>query len=108
MKKRLGLLVFALVCVFGTMMIPNKTEAKAYAYGAYVSGEYLRPDPDHRPDRGGYGYYIVTLDSGYLNVRNAPSTNGKIIGKLYNGDKVVTKVSNWEYGWEYVVSPSFN
>ncbi len=38
---------------------------------------------------------IVTLSSGSLNIRNAPSTNAQIIGKLTNGDLVtVLEIEN--------------
>ncbi|APQ96028.1 SH3 domain-containing protein [Clostridium botulinum] len=79
MKKRLGTFLIALTCVFGMMAAPVKAETSYCGKGVYISKEFLEWDGQ---------YYVVTLDSGYLNIRETPSMNGKIIGKLYNGDKV--------------------
>lgn len=42
---------------------------------------------------------IVTIEDGYLNVRESPSTNGKIIGKLYNGDKITIEETSEDGKW---------
>lgn len=41
----------------------------------------------------------VKIEDGYLNIRDKPSTKGKIIGKLYNGDKVTIEESSADGKW---------
>ena len=41
----------------------------------------------------------VKIEDGYLNVRDKPSTKGKIIGKLYNGDIVTIEESSADGKW---------
>lgn len=41
----------------------------------------------------------VKIEDGYLNVRDKPSTKGKIIGKLYNGDRVTIEESSADGKW---------
>lgn len=41
----------------------------------------------------------VKIDDGYLNIRESPSKNGKIIGKLYNGDKVTIEETSEDGKW---------
>jgi len=107
MKKVLTVSILTLSFVFGMMMMPKEVEAKC-SRGAYVSSKYLVQDPNYRPDRSGIGHYIVKINSGYLNVRETPSMNGKIIGKLYNGAKVTTSIRFCsEPGWAQITSPSF-
>ena len=41
----------------------------------------------------------VKINDGYLNVRESPSIDGKIISKLYNGDKVIIKGTSDDGKW---------
>lgn len=41
----------------------------------------------------------VKIEDGYLNVRETPSTKGKIIGKLYNGDKITIEETSEDGKW---------
>ena len=41
----------------------------------------------------------VKIEDGYLNVRDKPSTKGKIIGKLYNGDIVTIEETSADGKW---------
>lgn len=42
---------------------------------------------------------IVKIDDGYLNVRESPSIDGKIISKLYNGDEVIINGTSDDGKW---------
>lgn len=46
----------------------------------------------------------VKLNSGTLNIREAPTTSSKILGKLYNGNKV--NIKNYENGW-YLIDQGY-
>lgn len=59
-----------------------------------------------------YGDYIangkVNIDSGYLNVRDEPSTDSRVVGKLQNGNNVtvVSKEGSWTkiyFTWKYAL-----
>lgn len=41
----------------------------------------------------------VKIEDGYLNVRETPSTKGKIIAKLYNGDKITIEETSEDGKW---------
>ncbi len=41
----------------------------------------------------------VKIEDGYLNIRDKPSTKGKIIGKLYNSDRVTIEESSADGKW---------
>lgn len=41
----------------------------------------------------------VKIEDGYLNVREIPSTKGKIIGKLYNGDEIHIEETSEDEKW---------
>lgn len=41
----------------------------------------------------------VKIEDGYLNVRETPSTKGKIIGKLYNGDEINIEETSEDGKW---------
>lgn len=45
---------------------------------------------------------IVKIDDGYLNVRDLPSTSGKVIGKLQNNEKV--KIEDYDGEWFLITS----
>lgn len=107
MKKRLGIFMLVLALALVGITGATQTTAKAYSGYQYVSATYLRWDPAYRPDRGGIGHYIVTLDSGYLNVRDQPSSTGNIIGRLYNGDKITTDATMGTATWVCVTAPWF-
>ncbi|KGO12708.1 hypothetical protein NZ45_16340 [Clostridium botulinum] len=113
MKKVLAVSIFTLSFMFGAMMMPKQVKAECQP-GAYVSRTYLVWDKDYScNDRGNTGHYIVNLNSGYLNVRRTPSTNGEIIGKLYNGARISTDATAcfqpgcYVPGWVKVKTPYF-
>lgn len=107
MKKRFSIFVLALVLATLGITTANETKAMAFTKGFYVSTQYLRWDADYTADRSGIGHYIVILDSGYLNVRDQPSSNSNIIAKLFNGYKVTTDDGLGINGWSYVIYPLF-
>ena len=41
----------------------------------------------------------VSIEDGYLNVRESPSTKGKIIGKLYNSDEIIIVEMSEDNKW---------
>lgn len=41
----------------------------------------------------------VSIEDGYLNVRESPSTKGKIIGRLYNGDEITIEETSEDGKW---------
>lgn len=45
---------------------------------------------------------IVKIDDGYLNVRDSPSTSGKVIGKLQNNEKVT--IEDYDGEWFLITS----
>lgn len=45
----------------------------------------------------------VKIEDGYLNIRDKPSTKGKIMGKLYNGDRVTIEESSADGKWLKII-----
>lgn len=90
MKKILSVLIVAMIMV-GVLGIST---SNAYAgYVGYVHGDYVQVVS--RPDRSGYYTLEVVLAdpvNGYLNVRQYPSTDAPIIGRLYHGDRITGNV----------------
>ena len=41
----------------------------------------------------------VSIEDGYLNVRESPSTKGKIIGRLYNSDEIIIEETSEDNKW---------
>lgn len=41
----------------------------------------------------------VRIEDGYLNVRESPSTKGKIIGRLYNSDEIIIEETSKDNKW---------
>lgn len=41
----------------------------------------------------------VSIEDGYLNVRESPSTKGKIIGRLYNSDEIIIEETSEDDKW---------
>lgn len=41
----------------------------------------------------------VSIEDGYLNVRESPSTKGKIIGRLYNSDEIIIEETSKDNKW---------
>ncbi len=41
----------------------------------------------------------VSIEDGYLNVRESPSTKGKIIGRLYNSDEIIIEEMSEDNKW---------
>lgn len=41
----------------------------------------------------------VSIEDGYLNVRESPNTKGKIIGKLYNSDEIIIEEMSEDNKW---------
>lgn len=41
----------------------------------------------------------VSVEDGYLNVRESPSTKGKIIGRLYNSDEIIIEETSEDNKW---------
>lgn len=71
----------------------------------WVSAQYIAWENSFGTGDNMYGY--ITLSSGYLNLRQTPSTSAASIGKLYDGDTVLWL--NWDYSyhpsWAHVATP---
>lgn len=60
----------------------------------FDSNAELTKDENSKKETG-----IVKIDDGYLNVRESPSIDGKIISKLYNGDEVIINGTSDDGKW---------
>lgn len=58
------------------------------------SEDNVKPTENSQKETG-----TVKIGDGYLNVRESPSMSGKIIGKLYNGDKVTIEETSEDGKW---------
>lgn len=75
------------------------TITKGWSYACPLKGvDYTVYNDRPQPYNG-----IVSINSGYLNIRKTPSSNGIVVGKLYKDDKVT--VIERENGWGHVVDP---
>lgn len=63
----------------------------------YSNNKYESDKQSNNANKNNKG--TVKIEDGYLNVRETPSTKGKIIAKLYNGDKITIEETSEDGKW---------
>lgn len=63
----------------------------------YPNSKYESDKQSNNANQNNTG--TVKIEDGYLNVRETPSTKGKIIAKLYNGDKITIEETSEDGKW---------
>lgn len=86
---------------FHTELLNGIMTAKEEEKGIiFVSIEELNSEDNVKPTENSQKETgTVKIGDGYLNVRESPSMSGKIIGKLYNGDKVTIEETSEDGKW---------
>lgn len=79
----------------------------SYNYFEYDSFKSINMINDSSLENNSYTG-TVKLTDGYLNVRESPSTKGKVIGKLYNGDKVTIEETSEDEKWLKISKDDIN
>ena len=102
--KKSSMTAILVECLF----IDNQTDLNKYdpykialaiADGMLQPGQAPeKPNKPEKPEKK-YDAQIVGVDS-YLNVREKPSTNAKVVGKVFPGEKV--KIKWTEPGWHFI------
>ena len=72
-------------------------KALADSINEYFSGQQAQPGQPQQPQQPGRRTGRVTLTSGYLNIRNGPSTNAPVIATAPNGATltITEQVGDW-------------
>lgn len=72
----------------------------------YSNNKYESDKQSNNANQNNKG--TVKIEDGYLNVRDTPSTKGKIISKLNNGDKVTIKETSKDGKWYKISKDNIN
>lgn len=72
----------------------------------YSNNKYESDKQSNNANKNNKG--TVKIEDGYLNVRDTPSTKGKIIGKLNNSDKVTIKETSEDGKWYKISKDNIN
>jgi len=103
MKKETIIKVVSVVGVLGVLyFIYKKMTKKNGGVNGDINQEPITPNPSS----GGYEKYIISTQVHPLRIRETPSENAKVLGKLNIGQEVLLKPSTTQGWMEYSTNGS--